>query len=38
KRHGSAVAIGHPRPDTIRALRESKELLNEVRLVRIDQI
>lgn len=38
KRHGSAIAIGHPRPDTIRALKESKELLSEVKLVRIDQI
>ncbi|MEW5831315.1 MAG: divergent polysaccharide deacetylase family protein [Campylobacterota bacterium] len=38
KRHGTAVAIGHPRPDTIRALRESKEVLGEVRLVGIDQI
>lgn len=38
KKHGSAIAIGHPRPDTIRALKESKELLGEVQLVRIDQI
>lgn len=38
KRHGSAIAIGHPRPDTIRALRESKELLQEVRIVGIEQI
>ncbi len=38
KRHGSAIAIGHPRPDTIRALKESKELLGEVDLVGIDQI
>lgn len=38
KKHGSAIAIGHPRPDTIRALKESKELLGEVQIVRIDQI
>jgi len=38
KRHGTAIAIGHPRVDTIKALRESKELLREVQLVGIDQI
>lgn len=38
KRHGSAIAIGHPRPDTIKALRESKAILGEVQLVGIDQI
>lgn len=38
KRHGTAIAIGHPRPDTIRALKESKGVLNEVQLVGIDQI
>lgn len=35
---GKAIAIGHPRPDTIRALKESKELLKEVQLVGIDKI
>jgi hypothetical protein len=38
KRHGTAIAIGHPRPDTLEALRQSKELLGEVRLVGIDSI
>lgn len=38
KKHGTAIAIGHPRPDTIQALIESKQLLEEVELVGIDQI
>ncbi|MDP2849537.1 MAG: divergent polysaccharide deacetylase family protein [Sulfuricurvum sp.] len=38
KHHGTAIAIGHPRPDTIQALIESKELLSEVQLVGIEQI
>lgn len=38
KKHGTAIAIGHPRPDTIQALIESKELLSEVKLVGIDEI
>lgn len=38
KEHGTAIAIGHPRSDTIQALKESKELLLEVQLVGIEQI
>jgi uncharacterized protein len=38
KDHGTAIAIGHPRPDTIQALKESKEILSEVQLVGIEQI
>ena len=38
KQHGSAIAIGHPRPDTITALKQSRELLKQVQLVGIDKI
>lgn len=38
KRYGTAIAIGHPRVDTIRALKESKGILKEVKLVSIEQI
>jgi polysaccharide deacetylase 2 family uncharacterized protein YibQ len=38
KKNGSAIAIGHPRPDTITALKQSKELLKQVQLVGIDKI
>ena len=38
KRNGSAIAIGHPRPDTIAALKQSKDLLKQVQLVGIDKI
>jgi polysaccharide deacetylase 2 family uncharacterized protein YibQ len=36
KKHGSAIAIGHPRPETLQALAESKALFKDVELVRID--
>ncbi len=36
KQSGSAIAIGHPRKETLRALRESSDVLREVQLVRID--
>ena len=38
KRNGTAVAIGHPRQDTIAALKQSRELLKQVQLVGIDKI
>jgi len=38
KTYGSCIAIGHPHPNTLEALRESKKLLQEVDLVYINQI
>jgi polysaccharide deacetylase 2 family uncharacterized protein YibQ len=38
KKRGHAIAIGHPHKNTLEALYESKELLQQVDLVRIDQI
>jgi polysaccharide deacetylase 2 family uncharacterized protein YibQ len=37
KKHGSAIAIGHPHVNTLEALKQSKELLKEVQLVRMDR-
>lgn len=38
KKHGSAIAIGHPHANTIAALGESKSLLKEVELVTVDKL
>lgn len=38
KSHGSAIAIGHPHKNTLQALYESKEVLQDVELVYIDRL
>jgi len=38
KKHGTAIAIGHPHKNTIAALRESKKLFHDVELVYINQL
>jgi len=38
KRHGTAIAIGHPHKNTIQALYESKVLLKEVDVVFINRL
>ncbi|WP_373072413.1 divergent polysaccharide deacetylase family protein [Sulfurimonas sp.] len=38
KEHGTAIAIGHPHKNTLLAIKESKELLREVDLVRVNRI
>ena len=38
KKHGTAIAIGHPHANTILALNESKKLLQEVELVYINRL
>jgi uncharacterized protein len=38
KTHKTAIAIGHPHPNTLQALRESKELLKEVELVYVEAV
>ena len=38
KKHGSAIAIGHPHKLTLKALAESKGVLEGVELVRIDEL
>jgi len=38
KKYGLAVVIGHPHPQTFRALRESKKLIQSVRTLYIDEL
>lgn len=39
RKHGSAIAIGHPHPETIEAIKESLEVLNgSVEIVRLSDI
>ena len=38
KLHGTAIAIGHPRANTILALHESKKLFKDVELVYINRL
>lgn len=38
KKHGTAIAIGHPHVNTILALNESKKLFKEVELVYINKL
>ena len=38
KRRGYAIAIGHPHPITLETLRNSKDLLKDVKVVYIDEL
>jgi len=38
KRHGTAIAIGHPHTNTLMALSESKKILEDVELVYINRL
>ena len=38
KRHGTAIAIGHPHKNTLQALYESKKLLKDVEIVYINRL
>jgi polysaccharide deacetylase 2 family uncharacterized protein YibQ len=38
KEHGSAIAIGHPRKETLQALKNSKRVLESVELVYINKV
>jgi len=38
KKHGSAIAIGHPRKETLQALKNSKRKLQSVELVLVNKV
>lgn len=38
KRHGEAIAICHPRPETFQAFKEAAHLLKDVKMVFIDEL
>lgn len=38
KKHGSAIAIGHPRKETLQALKNSKRVLKSVELVYVNKV
>jgi len=38
KKHGSAIAIGHPRKETLQALKNSKKALRSVQLVLVNKV
>lgn len=38
RKHGYAIAIGHPHKETLEALRQSKGVLEQVQLVQIDSL
>jgi polysaccharide deacetylase 2 family uncharacterized protein YibQ len=38
KLHGTAIAIGHPHPNTLQALKESKKVLDEVDVVFVNRL
>ncbi len=38
KKRGVAIAIGHPHPATIKALKESQDILKEVKLIYVDDL
>ena len=38
KKHGTAIAIGHPHKETLEALGQSRELLKDVQLVRVEDL
>lgn len=38
KKHGTAIAIGHPHKETLEALRQSKEIMKDVQLVLVGEL